>query len=271
MNAMNNKDKKSPINEDDLQTLPGSYLRQKREDLFEDIISWFAMVLFAFVLTILEWFFYMTNTPRSPWVPTLLTIFVSILFYYKYKKYVKNSLNYSQGLNGEIYVGQILEGLRSKGYVPIHDVPCGQNNKKFNIDHILIGPKGIFSIETKTWSKSVGEKNIINYHNSHLYKNGIKIGIQSILQASSNSRWLEKLLFTRTGQSTKVSPVVVFPGWWIEKTATTSVQNEYDVLMLNVKVLDSFLDTYPDKFTPEEINKLITVVSSYVHEEASRE
>ena len=54
-----------------------------------------------------------------------------------------------QGEEGERAVGQFLERLRETGYQVFHDV-IGFNA---NIDHVLIGSAGIFTIETKTWSK----------------------------------------------------------------------------------------------------------------------
>jgi len=54
--------------------------------------------------------------------------------------------NWSQGAEGEEAVGRILEGLREEGWCVIHDVSFGRGN----IDHIVVGPGGIFTIETKS-------------------------------------------------------------------------------------------------------------------------
>ena len=37
------------------------------------------------------------------------------------------------------------------GYRVFDDVPGEGSGGKFNIDHVLIGPGGVFSIETKNW------------------------------------------------------------------------------------------------------------------------
>jgi hypothetical protein len=50
--------------------------------------------------------------------------------------------------DGEKDVGQKLELLRKKGYEILHDI-IGNG---FNLDHVLIGPAGIFTVETKTHS-----------------------------------------------------------------------------------------------------------------------
>lgn len=52
-----------------------------------------------------------------------------------------------QGIRGEREVGRRLEDLRALGCVPF---PPGE---EFNVDHALVGPGGMFAIETKTISK----------------------------------------------------------------------------------------------------------------------
>jgi hypothetical protein len=47
-------------------------------------------------------------------------------------------------------VGQYLETLRARGYRVLHDL-IGDG---FNVDHALIGPDSIFTVETKTYHKA---------------------------------------------------------------------------------------------------------------------
>ncbi|MGN6556562.1 MAG: nuclease-related domain-containing protein [Solirubrobacterales bacterium] len=54
--------------------------------------------------------------------------------------------SWSQGAEGEEAVGKVLEDLAEEGWCVIHDVSFGRGN----IDHILVGPGGIFTIETKS-------------------------------------------------------------------------------------------------------------------------
>lgn len=64
-----------------------------------------------------------------------------------------------QGLEGEQAIGQFLERLREHGYSVFHDVV----GSGFNIDHVLIGPGGVFTIETKTWSNPASRVAKIRY------------------------------------------------------------------------------------------------------------
>ncbi|HEX5592075.1 MAG TPA: nuclease-related domain-containing protein [Solirubrobacterales bacterium] len=54
--------------------------------------------------------------------------------------------SWAQGAVGEEVVGGILEGLAAEGWHVIHDVSFGRGN----IDHIVVGPGGIYTIETKS-------------------------------------------------------------------------------------------------------------------------
>ncbi|MGN6255160.1 MAG: nuclease-related domain-containing protein [Solirubrobacterales bacterium] len=54
--------------------------------------------------------------------------------------------SWSQGAEGEEEVGAILEGLAGDGWHAIHDISLGRGN----IDHVLVGPGGLFAIETKS-------------------------------------------------------------------------------------------------------------------------
>lgn len=53
---------------------------------------------------------------------------------------------WSQGAKGEEVVGAVLAELTEKGWLAIHDVSFGRGN----IDHVLVGPGGLFAIETKS-------------------------------------------------------------------------------------------------------------------------
>ncbi|MGH2850050.1 MAG: nuclease-related domain-containing protein [Solirubrobacteraceae bacterium] len=51
-----------------------------------------------------------------------------------------------RGAVGEEQVGKIIDGLREQGWLAIHDAHTGRGN----IDHILVGPAGLFTVETKS-------------------------------------------------------------------------------------------------------------------------
>jgi hypothetical protein len=52
-----------------------------------------------------------------------------------------------RGIDGEERVAEILAELEPNGYRAIHDLDIGRGNA----DHVLVGPAGVFVIETKDW------------------------------------------------------------------------------------------------------------------------
>jgi hypothetical protein len=57
-----------------------------------------------------------------------------------------------RGADGEVMTGRILDRLPD-GYVVAHDLPMPRS--RANIDHVVIGPSGAFTIETKRYANGV--------------------------------------------------------------------------------------------------------------------
>ena len=58
-----------------------------------------------------------------------------------------DSVRLQRGIVGEERVASLLNGLQSEGFTAIHDLEIGRGNA----DHVLVGPTGVFVIETKDW------------------------------------------------------------------------------------------------------------------------
>lgn len=75
-----------------------------------------------------------------------LSVGISALASYKLWKVAGKLIKYRKGLKGEIRVEEVLKGLND-GYVIFNNVKLPNGNG--NIDHVVIGPTGVFAIETK--------------------------------------------------------------------------------------------------------------------------
>lgn len=60
---------------------------------------------------------------------------------------------YFIGAEGERSAARDLEELKASGWHVFHDV-TPRRDAAWNIDHVLIGPGGVYAIETKNWNKS---------------------------------------------------------------------------------------------------------------------
>ena len=132
------------------------------------------------------------------------------------------------GCFGERIVGEALEPLKAQGCRVFHDVPCADGKTTFNIDHVVVGPSGIFAIETKTRRKQhqrpregvAADKIIFDGQVLAFPWGEDRHGLE---QAARQARWLEDSLAVLLGRRTPVQPILTFPGWFIIRRATGTV------------------------------------------------
>jgi len=97
-----------------------------------------------------------------------------------------------RGATGEEQVGGLLDGMCEDRWLVIHDASLGRGN----IDHIIIGPPGIFTIETKSHP---GPVRVSRLHGD------------TLSQAQAQRRTIERV----TGA--EVEPLVVFSRAWVDR------------------------------------------------------
>jgi hypothetical protein len=83
------------------------------------------------------------------------------------------------------------------------------------VDHVLIGPSGIYTIETKTISKPAKGQCFVTYDGEIIKVNGCQPERDPVVQAKAEAGWLRNLIEDSTGKKFKVQPVVLYPGWFI--------------------------------------------------------
>ncbi|MBW8364757.1 MAG: NERD domain-containing protein [Rhizobium sp.] len=236
---------KSPIKDKPLR-FPGQSLEEERRKLFEDKLETPLMLAVFFVaLAAMEWWRFLWKQPPSPIVFTVFAfLFVGFAIWriWKMRPLVRAI---KQGIEGEKAVGQYLERMRESGYQVFHDL-IGTG---FNVDHVLIGPAGVFTIETKTWSKPSRGEAKIRFDGEQLLTGGREPERNPVVQARAQSSWLKGLLAESTGRNYDVFPVVVFPGWFIEQS-NDCLRN---IWVLEPKALTKFLANAPQKLEPDEV------------------
>ena len=244
---MNAKEKKSPLTAKPLRN-PGQSLDEAIDKMLDEEASKYALLIVVpIVFALLEWYRWYFQTPVSPWTYTRLALLICPYPAYRLFTIKKKLTSLKLGRDGEKAVGQYLESFREEGFKIFHDIPGG----KFNLDHVLIGPKGILVVETKTYSKPAQGKPIIVYDGHRLIIDGGKPTDAALNQANAQATWLKQLLIESAGKSPSIKPVIVFPGWMIE-----SKQAGFDpaVWVLNPKALPSFLKHMPPSLSTEEVS-----------------
>ena len=150
-----------------------------------------------------------------------------------------------QGIEGERTVGQFLERLREQGYQVFHDL-LGDG---FNVDHVLVGPAGVFTVETKTWSKPARGDARIVYDGNALAVAARKPDRNPLVQARAQAHWVRSLLAESTGRRLEVQPVVVFPGWYVDAAPLA----QRAVWVMEPKGLPAFLAKEPERLVAEDV------------------
>jgi hypothetical protein len=109
-----------------------------------------------------------------------------------------------------------LDKLKTSGCAVIHDIVAEHGKKSFNIDHVIVSPQGIFAVETKTYSKPAKESAKARFDGEKVVMVGLPSDNHSVRQAQANAAWLYDELKKRTQKNYHVTPVVVYPGWWVD-------------------------------------------------------
>lgn len=141
--------RKSPLSGDLLRS-PGQSLAEKIEETSTDLIGLlFAIPLLIFPLltSFLLQIVFMpeVNLLFTTWVTIIMivggTVYLAVAAYRQFHHRNKLRLGYEC----EVATGQGLNELLRYGFNVYHDFPADG----FNIDHIAIGPTGVFAIEVK--------------------------------------------------------------------------------------------------------------------------
>jgi hypothetical protein len=226
---------RSPIKDKPLR-LPGQSLEEERRKIWDDRLETpLIITVFLVVLSGLEWWRFFANPPPQPILYTIIALLAITFVTRRIFKALPEVRALKQGMEGERAVGQFLDQLREKGYHVFHDL-IGES---FNVDHVIIGPAGAFTIETKTWSKPAHGDARIKFDGEHIIALGREPDRNPVVQARAQASWLKGLLVETTGKAFEVFPVVVFPGWYVEQTSSGSLRN---IWVLEPKALVKFLD-----------------------------
>ncbi len=247
---------KSPIKDKPLRYVAQS-ADEALDNLLLDKILLYFMAGIIFLMSILwDWIRYFQPRENPP-------IFISIFFGicaafcgFKVYRHFKKVKNMKLGRSGERAVGQYLEILRESGCHVFHDIL----GKGFNVDHVVISPKGIYVIETKTYSKPAKGKAVISYDGKRILINGKESLTDIITQAKAASTYVKRIIRDSTGKNFETFPVVLFPGWFVDGVGN----KKGEMWVLEPRVFKSFLSNEKVKLSPEDVSLASYHLSRYI-------
>jgi hypothetical protein len=133
-----------------------------------------------------------------------------------------------RGAEGEEVVGRILEEMSAGGWHVIHDVTFGRGN----IDHIAIGPGGVFAVETKS-------------HGGRLSVD--RLDPKMLSQAYAEKKTLE------TVSGLEVRPLLVFSRAYLLERPPVQRQG---VTILPARMLPHFFSRQRPTMSPQEARQV---------------
>ncbi len=235
---------KSPIEDKPLR-YPAQSLDERIDNLVGEKTFTYIIVPALFIMLAFgSWISYFGKTIPNPMIFTFMAILSLIWSAYQIIKFKKELKLLKQGRDGEREVGMNLELLREQGFKVYHDII----GKDFNLDHVLVGTKGIYVIETKTYSKPLKGQCKVVYDGEKLSYNGTFESDKPIIQARAGANWLKNYLKETTKKEFNVFPVVVFPGWFTESKVPLK-----DIWILNPKGLEKFLQNCESTIVEENV------------------
>jgi hypothetical protein len=131
-----------------------------------------------------------------------------------------------RGATGEEHVGGLLEQMSDDRWRVIHDASLGRGN----VDHILIGPPGVFTVETKSHP---GPVRVSRLHGA------------TLTQAQAQRRAIERV----TGL--EVQPLIVFSRAWVDRPMV----RRKGVRVVPARMLLGHLAKLPARLSPQEIER----------------
>lgn len=132
------------------------------------------------------------------------------------------------GALGEEHVGRVLEELEPEGWLTIHDVYTGRGN----IDAIVIGPAGLFTVEVKSYQGKLSPE---------------RVRPADLKQAYAQKKWLESVA------DLPVDPLLVFSRAFLLGRAVSARRG---VVVLPARMLTGHLRRRSRRLSDDEVCRL---------------
>lgn len=225
-------------------------LKQIEEGISDAFLYLFVVVpflVFVWIASFIDW------TRVRPGVTAILIVLIAIALsawaLRKFKIQLEARQRARDGLAAERMTAQQLNRLIGPECIVLHDVP----GEGFNLDHVVIAPRAVYAIETKSFRKPAetrsGETFKVAYDGDKLTFPDWSTS-EPITQARRQAHWLSKFLRDALDMDIPVIPAVSLPGWWIDqgKNAASSDVRVFTPMGRGA----NFMSGYPQVLPPAQ-------------------
>lgn len=248
---------RSPIKHKPLRQAGSSGQWRLIERAYNVVGLWCMLVAAAWVLMVQAWGVRL-GLPNTPWLVTVAVVVLTAVGWWQVQRAYKELKPLKQGVRGEQHVGQLLDQhMPALGYRVFHDLP-GDETDTWNIDHVVIGPGGIFAVETKTISKPAKGKVNVVCKGDVVTIDGHTPDRDPVQQAVGAANRIRAILERETGWlHLPVKPVVLFPGWFIQGSCKSA-------WVLEPKAFVKWVANEPEQLEGDKVAKLAARLEEYV-------
>ncbi len=252
------KKKRAPFKEEFFRS-PGESLRWRLRKIDDEVMESLVMILtlpLLFYSLIISLYYFSEKEPQRHVIAVTIMIAAAFIVYFFVRLFrlISKRRRYRLGYDGEVAVGQVLNLLMLDGYHVYHDLDAD----KFNIDHVVVGPVGVFAVETKARSKPISKnpsRDAIVEYDGRTLRFPTQVETKPLEQAKRQAEWLSQWLSSATGEPVAAVPVLALPGWYVRRTST----NGFPVI--NPKQMKSLLkhhrgNALEDKQIPRIVHQL---------------
>lgn len=153
------------------------------------------------------------------------------------------------GVHGERIMATQLAELGRDGHIILHDLPL----PNMNIDHLIIGPKGVIVVETKMRAKQPGPRSEVRVEAEAIVLNNGPRDPAPIKQLRMAMSLLKDKIQV---PDELLLGVIVYPEWWVHDWA------DHNIRVSNDKQLFTHIRAIEDRMSPQQINHYFGLVKS---------
>ena len=169
---------------------------------------------------------------------------IAVLVYWH--KGLRRVDSFFRGARGEERVANVLAGLPETYHV-FHDFVADG----IHVDHVVLGPAGVFSVETKNWQ---GKVEIVE---GHILVNGALPSRDPVVQAQREADHVRATL-KRLGFDGTVTPMVCFAS----DTFTDDVVACGSLKVMNVSMIAGWFSSQPENVQAKELGRLVQLMET---------
>ncbi|MBE7502283.1 MAG: NERD domain-containing protein [Verrucomicrobiales bacterium] len=190
----------------------------------------------------------------STYLFTVAALLIFIPQVFRLRSLLKEQRSYRLGLRGEQAVAEALAspGVTQPGYVAFHDVP---GSGDWNVDHVVVGPGGVFVLETKTRVRRKSTNGLLDHEvafDGRTLRFPWGYDSAAVEQVRRNAEWVREFLTGFGPKDLVIQPVIVVPGWFVR------VDGCYPVKVMNARYLaEAYLPSAVRRFSRDQLEAVM--------------